>query len=94
MVVLGNLQTTGGGNINISAVGNVSIGTVNAGTGHVYLTSISGSILSSNGTALEITGATILKSCASVRHASQSASSGPAQRDRGDRGGDASGRGL
>ena len=74
VTVLGNLQTTGGGNINISAVGNVSIGTVNAGTGHVYLTSITGSILSSNGTALEITGATVLKSCASIRQRSQSAS--------------------
>ena len=64
VTVLGNLQTNGG-NISISAVGNVSIGNINAGSGHVYLTSLTGSILSSDGTALTITGATVLRSAPS-----------------------------
>jgi len=73
VTVLGNLQTNGG-NINISAVGNVSIGKINAGSGHVYLTSLTGSILSSNGTALAITGATILRSAPQLASGAQSAS--------------------
>ncbi len=73
VTVLGNLETSGG-NISISAVGNVMIGTINAGSGQVFLTSITGSILSSTGTALAITGATILKSAPQSASGSQSAS--------------------
>jgi hypothetical protein len=73
VTVLGNLATEGG-NIIISAVGNVMIGTINAGSGQVELTSLSGSILSNNGTALAITGATILKSAPQSASGSQGAS--------------------
>jgi hypothetical protein len=47
-VVLGNLKTAGG-NITVSAPGNISIGQLNAGTGNVTVQSTAGIILSSNG---------------------------------------------
>jgi hypothetical protein len=74
VAVLGNLITSGG-NITVNAVGNICIGTVNAGSGQVMLTSTSGSIFSSNGTALAISaGSTNVQGAGRPASASQSAS--------------------
>ncbi len=56
VAALCNLSTSGG-NITVNAVGNITIGTVNAGNvGLISITSISGSVLNSNGTAFQMTG--------------------------------------
>jgi hypothetical protein len=74
VAVLGNL-TTGGGSITVSASGNISIGAVNAGSGHVTITSTSGSIFSNKGTALAISaGSTIVQGAGVPASASQSTS--------------------
>ena len=74
---LGNLTTTGG-NITISAGGNIGVGTINAGTGTVSITSSSGAIFNSNtgSTTLSVTaGLLALHSSAQSNSSAQSASS-------------------
>ncbi len=78
VAVLGNLNTHGG-DLNVTTVGNVTIGTVDAGSGTVTLTSTSGNVFSSNGgsgtNALQITaGTTNVNSAGHPASASQSAS--------------------
>jgi hypothetical protein len=78
VAVLGNLNTHGG-DLNVTTVGNITIGTVDAGSGTVTLTSTAGNVFSSNGgsgtNALQITaGTTNVNSAGHPASASQSAS--------------------
>ncbi len=74
VAVLGNL-TAIGGSITVNAIGNIIVGTVNAGSGQVALTSTSGAVLSSNGTALAISaGSTKVQGAGQPASASQGAS--------------------
>ena len=78
---LGNLTTAGDDNITISAGGNIGVGTINAGTGTVSITSSSGAIFNSNNgsTTLSITaGKLALHSSAQSSSSAQSASSAAA----------------
>ncbi len=74
VAVLGNL-TTDGGSITVKAVGNIIVGTVNAGSGQVALKSTSGAVFSTNGTALAISaGSMNVQGAGQPASASQSAS--------------------
>jgi hypothetical protein len=77
---LGNL-TTDNGDISLSAGGNISVGTINAGTGTVLITSSSGAVFNSNNgsTTLSITAGLLglqssAQSASSAASAAQSAS--------------------